>query len=105
MRMRGLARISLGLAALTCSLFLVLDLTGFVPRTDHGIVRQRVQICEGMALQVASAIDQLDMRTIRAILNKTVRRPSRHSLLDLPARYKKAIKLFHIHATLSLMRR
>ena len=45
-RITPVVRISLGLVVLTCSLLIMLDLLGLVPRPEDGLVESRMHLCE-----------------------------------------------------------
>jgi diguanylate cyclase (GGDEF)-like protein len=67
-------RISLGLVVLTCSLLIMLDLLGLVPRPEDGLVESRMRLCETLAAQAAAGVGTNDLSSARAALRVAVRR-------------------------------
>ncbi|NNL66139.1 MAG: diguanylate cyclase, partial [Myxococcales bacterium] len=73
-RLSPAVRLSLGLAALTCSLLMGLDLAGLVPVGDEDAVEARVRMCETLAAQAAASSQTGDLAALRSLLKSTVAR-------------------------------
>ena len=67
-------RISLGLAVLTSSLLVLVDLLGLVPEARDEALESRIQIVETLAMQTIPAVESEDFAAIRQALFLTVRR-------------------------------
>ena len=67
-------RISMGLVVLTCSLLIMLDLLGLIPRPEDGLVESRLRLCETLAAQAAAGVGTNDLSSARAALRVAVRR-------------------------------
>jgi diguanylate cyclase (GGDEF)-like protein len=65
-------RIAAGLAALTCSILLSLDLAGFVPHAPDTALSERLAICESLAAHVAAAASINDFSAARSALLRAV---------------------------------
>jgi len=73
-RLTPVFRISLGLAVLTCSILVFVDLLGLVPEPRDEALESRIQIVETLAMQTIPAVESEDFATIREVLFITVRR-------------------------------
>jgi diguanylate cyclase (GGDEF)-like protein len=73
-RITPVVRISMGLAILTCSLLIMLDLLGLIPRPADGLVDSRLRLCETLAAQAAAGVGANDLSSARAALRVAVRR-------------------------------
>ncbi len=73
-RLAPVLRISLGLALLTCSIIVVLDLLGLVPEPRDAELEARIRLCETLAAQTTPAIAKDDFESIRSVLLVAVRR-------------------------------
>ncbi|MBW1686545.1 MAG: sensor domain-containing diguanylate cyclase [Deltaproteobacteria bacterium] len=73
-RLTPVLRISLGLALLTCSIIVLLDLLGLVPEPRDAALEARIQLCETLAAQTTPAIAKDDFASIRSVLLVAVRR-------------------------------
>jgi diguanylate cyclase (GGDEF)-like protein/PAS domain S-box-containing protein len=69
-----LARISLGLVALTCSILIGVDLVGLVPSLPERTVQARIQLAEALAVQTAMAATGSDLEPVRELLYAAERR-------------------------------
>jgi diguanylate cyclase (GGDEF)-like protein/PAS domain S-box-containing protein len=67
-------RISAGLVLLTCSILVLLDLVGLVPRPSDAALQARIHLCETLAAQAAAAAERSDFASIRSTLRSTVQR-------------------------------
>jgi len=67
-------RIAFGLAVLTCSILVGLDLTGVLPRQSSILSESRVQLCESLALEAVAAADRQDFSSIRRMFERAVQR-------------------------------
>jgi diguanylate cyclase (GGDEF)-like protein/PAS domain S-box-containing protein len=67
-RLTPVLRISLGLALLTCSIIVLLDLLGLVPAPRDAELESRIQLCETLAAQTTPAIAKDDFASIRSLL-------------------------------------
>src|SRR5262245_29042281 len=67
-------RISAGLVLLTCSILVLLDLVGAVPRPTDVALQARIQLCETLAAQAAAAAERRDFASIRSALRSAVQR-------------------------------
>lgn len=70
-------RISLGLVLLTCSILLTLDLFGFIPAPADTETDSRFNLCETLATQAATELEQNNLAAARAALQSAVRRDKR----------------------------
>ena len=68
------ARISIHLVILTCSILLVMDLVGVLPRESSDLSASRIQLCESLALESVSAAGRKDFSSIRRMFDAVVRR-------------------------------
>jgi diguanylate cyclase (GGDEF)-like protein/PAS domain S-box-containing protein len=68
------ARISLGLVALTCTILLTLDLLGIAPSTTDQQLQERIQIAETLAQQITVSLSSGDRSAVRNALLFTVQR-------------------------------
>jgi diguanylate cyclase (GGDEF)-like protein/PAS domain S-box-containing protein len=73
-RLTPVLRISLGLALLTCSILVVLDLLGLVPEPRGAELEARIRLCETLAAQTTPAVAKDDFASIRSVLLVAVRR-------------------------------
>jgi diguanylate cyclase (GGDEF)-like protein len=73
-RLAVLARISLGLAALTCSILLTLDLVGWMPDDRRATLDARVRLCEVLAMQAFGALENRTLGSFGELLRVTVER-------------------------------
>jgi diguanylate cyclase (GGDEF)-like protein len=73
-RFAVLARISLGLAALTCSILLTLDLVGWMPDERRATLDARVRLCEVLAMQAFGALENRTLGSFGELLRVTVER-------------------------------
>jgi diguanylate cyclase (GGDEF)-like protein/PAS domain S-box-containing protein len=73
-RLTPVFRISLGLAILSCSILVFLDLLGVVPEPRDTELESRLQLVETLAAQTAPAVAKDDFASIRAALMIAVRR-------------------------------
>ena len=73
-RITPVVRICLGLTVLTCSLLIMLDLLGLIPRPEDGLVESRLRLCETLAAQAAAGVASNDLSSARAALRVAVRR-------------------------------
>ena len=73
-RLTPVLRISLGLALLTCSIIVLLDLLGLVPEPRDAALEARIQLCEMLAAQTTPAVAKDDFASIRSVLLVAVRR-------------------------------
>ena len=69
-----LLRIAFGLAALTCSILIGLDLLGFVPEESHRIAEERIRTSEMLVTQATVAIDRGDLSGLRPTVEVLIRR-------------------------------
>ncbi len=67
-------RLSLGLVALSCTILLSLDLLGIAPAGTEATLRERTQIVDGLAQQVAAALSGDDRAALRRALGFAVQR-------------------------------
>ncbi len=67
-------RISAGLVLLTCSILVLLDLVGVVPRPTDAALQARIHLCETLAAQAAVAAERRDFASIRSVLHSAVQR-------------------------------
>ena len=68
------ARISLGLAILTCSIVIGLDFAGILPRRSSDITEARIQLCESLANESLAAMDRNDYAAVKRLFDGVVRR-------------------------------
>ena len=73
-RLTPVLRISLGLALLTSSIIVLLDLFGLVPAPRDAELEARIRLCETLATQTTSAVAKDDFASIRSVLMVAVRR-------------------------------
>jgi len=73
-RVSPVFRISAGLVLLTSSLLLTLDLFGLTPLPRDTELEARIQLCETLAAQAATAAERNDLASIRAALQVVARR-------------------------------
>ena len=73
-RFAPLLRIAFGLAALTCSILIGLDLLGFVPEESQRIAEERIQLSELLVTQATVAIDKGDLSGLRPTIEVMIRR-------------------------------
>lgn len=74
MKRSPVARISLGLVFVTCSILVTLDLVGLMPTNRSPEIELRARFCEQLAAQTAAAIDRDDLGPVRLALQVAVRR-------------------------------
>jgi diguanylate cyclase (GGDEF)-like protein/PAS domain S-box-containing protein len=67
-------RISAGLVLLTCSILVLLDLAGVLPRPTDAALQARIHLCETLASQAAAAAERNDFAAIRSSLRSAVER-------------------------------
>ena len=72
-RANPVVRIAAGLAALTCSIVLALDLAGMLPRPPDEEMAKRLRMCEALAAQAAAAAATSDLASVRLALVGAVR--------------------------------
>jgi diguanylate cyclase (GGDEF)-like protein/PAS domain S-box-containing protein len=73
-RLTPVFRISLGLAILTCSILVLIDLLGVLPEARNEALEERIKIVESLALQTIPAVERDDFGSIRDVLAITVSR-------------------------------
>ena len=73
-RLTPVFRISLGLAILTCSILVFLDLLGVLPEARNEALEERIKIVESLALHTIPAVERDDFGSIRDVLAITVSR-------------------------------
>jgi diguanylate cyclase (GGDEF)-like protein len=79
-------RISVGLVMLTCSILLTLDQFGFIPVPADTETDSRFRLCETLATQAATSLEQNNFGAARAALQSAVRRNERVLSTGLRAR-------------------
>jgi diguanylate cyclase (GGDEF)-like protein len=67
-------RISLGLVILTCSILVGLDLAGILPRASSALSESRIQLCDSLAMEAATAAERNDYASIRRMFSAVVQR-------------------------------
>ena len=67
-------RISLHLVVLTCAILLAMDLAGVLPRQSENLSAARIQLCESLALESATATSRKDFSAVRRMFDALVRR-------------------------------
>ena len=73
-RLTPVFRISLGLAVLTCSILVLVDLLGIVPERRDEQLESRIKVVETLAVQTIPAVESDDFASIRDALFVAVRR-------------------------------
>jgi diguanylate cyclase (GGDEF)-like protein len=75
-RLSPIWRLSLGLTILTCSILLTADFLRLLPPLEDEALRERVAVCETLALQAArlSSGHDLDLGLLRTLLSSAVHR-------------------------------
>jgi diguanylate cyclase (GGDEF)-like protein/PAS domain S-box-containing protein len=66
-------RLSAGLVTVTCTILLIADLAGIVPRLPDDLTRERIQLCEQLGMRAAVAASRDDLVAIRSALTLAVR--------------------------------
>jgi diguanylate cyclase (GGDEF)-like protein len=69
-------RLSIGLTLLTCSVLLLADLLGLVPRSADQTIQERLAASESIATRAAAAVSQQDLGAVRSTLADALRRRS-----------------------------
>jgi diguanylate cyclase (GGDEF)-like protein len=67
-------RISAGLTVVTCSIVVLLDVAGVLPRPADAALQQRIRVCETLAAQAVAAAERNDYAAIRSLLSLAVQR-------------------------------
>ena len=73
-RLTPVFRISLGLAILTCSILVLVDLLGVLPERLDEQLESRIKIVETLAMQTIPAVESDDFASVRNVLFVAVRR-------------------------------
>ena len=67
-------RISIHLVILTCSILIAMDLLGVLQSKSSDLAASRIQLCESLALESATAASRKDYSSIRKMFDAVVRR-------------------------------